>query len=89
VADAVLDLYRTRYSPYFPFVPLPVTATAAELEKTSPLLLRTVLQVAAPQTAAVQASVERWFRQQIAHRVIVERERSLELLQALLVWIAW
>jgi hypothetical protein len=88
-ADSILSLYRTSYSPYFPFVPLPVTAAAAELEHLSPFLLRTVLQVAAPQTASVQKSVDRWFRQQIAHRIIVEQERSLELLQALLLFIAW
>lgn len=88
-ADAILNLYRTSYSPYFPFVPIPVTATAAELEQSSPLLFRIILQVVAPQTAAIQKDVDRWFRQTVAQRVVVEQERCLELLQALLVFIAW
>jgi hypothetical protein len=88
-ADAIISLYRTSYSPYFPFVPIPVTATAAELEQASPFLLRTILQVVVPQTAMVQKSVDRWLRQHIARRIIVEQERCLELLQALLVFIAW
>ena len=88
-ADAILNLYRTSYSPHFPFVAIPVTATAAELEQSSPLLFRTILQVVAPQTAAIQKGVDRWFRRTVAQRVIVEQERCLELLQALLVFIAW
>jgi hypothetical protein len=88
-ADAALNLYRTSYSPYFPFVPVHVTTAAAELDQTSPFLLRTILQVVVPQTAEVQKSVDRWFRQTISQRVIVEQERCLELLQALLVFIAW
>ncbi|SPQ23416.1 db9d8240-fd34-4dca-8ffb-04f3f1f132ba [Thermothielavioides terrestris] len=88
-ADAILGLYRTSYSPYFPFVPVHVTTAAAELDQTSPFLLRTILQVAVPQTAAVQKSVDRWFRQTISQRVIVKQERCLELLQALLIFIAW
>lgn len=88
-ADAIIDLYRTSYSPYFPFVPISLTVAAAELEQASPFLLRTILQVAVPQIAVVQKSVDRWFRQLIAQRVIVEQERRLELLQALLVFIAW
>ncbi|KAK4235718.1 hypothetical protein C8A03DRAFT_17567 [Achaetomium macrosporum] len=67
-ADGILNLYRTSYSPYFPFVPVPVTMAAAELERASPFLLRTILQVAVPQTAAVQKRVERWFRQTISQR---------------------
>ncbi|KAK4233284.1 hypothetical protein C8A03DRAFT_48123 [Achaetomium macrosporum] len=67
-ADAIVDLYRRSYSPYFPFVPIPVTAAAADLEQASPFPLRTILQVAAPQTAVVQRSVDRWFRQHIAQR---------------------
>lgn len=88
-ADAILNLYRTSYVLHCPFVPIPVTAAAAELEHTSPFLLRTILQAVAPQSAAVQKSVDRWFRQTVAQRVVVEQERSLELLQALLVFIAW
>lgn len=88
-ADAIINIYQTSYSPSFPFVPLPVTVAATELEQTAPILLRTILQVAVPQIAVVQKGVSRWFRQVMAQRVIVEKERRLELLQALLVFIAW
>ncbi|KAK4158310.1 hypothetical protein C8A00DRAFT_10977 [Chaetomidium leptoderma] len=67
-ADAIINIYRTSYSPYFPFVPIPVTVAATELEETAPFLLRTILQVAVPQIAVVQKSVDRWFRQVMAQR---------------------
>lgn len=87
--DAALDLYRSAYNPYFPFVPLPASMTGLEVYSATPFLLRTILQVVVPQTSAVQKTVQMWFRQSIAQYVVVEQERRLELLQAILVFVAW
>lgn len=88
-ANVALDLYRSVYTPSFPFVPIPLTMTAFELYQTTPFLLRTILQVTAPQTPTIQREVQLWFRQYIAQHVVVEQERSLELLQCILAFVAW
>lgn len=88
-ADSAIRLYRTAYMPYFPFVPLPVTMTASELHDSAPFLARTILQMTVPAPASVQKEAQRFFRQQFAQHVVVDQERRLELLQALLVFVAW
>ncbi|EGX93285.1 hypothetical protein CCM_04658 [Cordyceps militaris CM01] len=88
-ADAAIRLYRTAYMPYFPFVPIPVTMTAAELHDSAPFFARTLLQMTVPAPASVQKEAQRFFRQQLAQHVVVNQERRLELLQAILVFVAW
>lgn len=88
-ADASLALYRSTFTPYFPFVPIPVTITANELYHTAPLLLRTILQVVVPHDLQAQRRVDRWFHEYIAQQIVVEKKRRLELLQSILVFLAW
>ncbi|KAK7743268.1 hypothetical protein SLS53_004353 [Cytospora paraplurivora] len=88
-ADRALNLYRSLYAPYFPFVTVPVMVTAYELTQNSPFLFRTIVSVTTPQSPAIQADFKVWFRHYIAEHVVINNERRLELLQALLVHIAW
>lgn len=88
-ADRALNLYRSVYTPYFPFVPVPVMTSAYDLYTRSPLLFRVIIQATAPQSAAVQREARVWFRQYLAQHVVVEQERRLEILQAILVHLAW
>ncbi|KAJ5188374.1 hypothetical protein N7472_007388 [Penicillium cf. griseofulvum] len=88
-ADGALSMYQSLYTPYFPFVPVPVTMTANEMHDRTPFLLRTILLVTVSQSLSIQKAAQLWFRQQIAQRVVVDQERRLELLQAILVFVAW
>lgn len=88
-ADQCLHEYRSNFTPSFPFVPIPITMSAYELHEAADFLLRTILIVVAPQTLAVQRSVQKWFRQYLAQHLVVEQERRLELLQAILIFVAW
>ncbi|KAF4840334.1 Transcriptional regulator WAR1 [Colletotrichum siamense] len=87
-ADAVLQLYTSDFVAQFPFVPLP-THNAYDLYRTKPLLFKTVLWTCSPPSRDLNAAFEKWFRQHVAHRVVVLLEKSLELLQSLLVFFAW
>ncbi len=62
---------------------------AVELSERHPLLFRTVIQSVAPQPPEVQRNASRWIREQIAMRAVVNQEKSLELLQVLLLYIGW
>lgn len=88
-ADRALNIYRSLYAPYFPFVTIPVMATASDLCEKTPFLFRTIVSVAAPQGPNTQSDFREWFKRYIAEHVVVNNERRLELLQALLVHVAW
>ncbi|PSR82105.1 hypothetical protein BD289DRAFT_484068 [Coniella lustricola] len=88
-AERHLDLYRTVHASYFPFVPIPVLMSARELFDRSPFLFRAIIAVTAPQSGDVQAEYRIWFREYVAQHVVVNNERKLEVLQAILVHLAW
>ncbi|TLD19622.1 hypothetical protein PspLS_09446 [Pyricularia sp. CBS 133598] len=88
-AAQVLNVYVTLYVPNFPFIPLPPRLSPEELYAATPFLFRTIMLVAAPQSASTQRAGEKWFRRSIAEYVVVLGEKRLELLQALLLFIAW
>ncbi|KAJ5676169.1 hypothetical protein N7462_009066 [Penicillium macrosclerotiorum] len=57
--------------------------------KETPLLLKTILWVCKSSLLYTNKSFEIWFRRHIAHRVVVLMDKNLELLQAILVFLAW
>ncbi|KAJ4390949.1 hypothetical protein N0V93_004548 [Gnomoniopsis smithogilvyi] len=88
-ADRALNLFRSIYSPYFPFVVIPVMTTSFDLYDKSPFLFRTIVAVTTPQSPAIQAEFKLWFREYVAQHVVVNNERRLEILQAILIYLAW
>lgn len=88
-ADRALNLFRSIYSPYFPFVVIPVMTSSFDLLHKSPFLFRTIVAVTTPQSPAIQAEFRLWFREYVAQHVVVNNERRLELLQAILIYLAW
>lgn len=88
-ADRALNLYRSIYSPYFPFVTIPAMASPHDLYEKAPLLFRTVVVTAQGPARSVQAEFNRWFREYVAQHVVVHNEARLEILQAMLVRLSW
>lgn len=88
-ADQALDEYRTMYSPWFPFVPLPQDMSAFDLYQKQPLLFRILVQVGLPQSFQSQRDVGTWFRKYIAEHIVVQQEKRLELLQTILIFVGW
>lgn len=88
-AERLLKLYQTDYHPRFPFVPIPRNTTAQDLFQRQPFLFRTIIQIVAPQSAALQRGIIAWFREYIATHIVVKQEKRLDLLQAILLFIAW
>ncbi|KAK2754617.1 C6 transcription factor [Colletotrichum kahawae] len=87
-AEEYLNIYRTRMVPHFPFVPIHVNVTARDLHSEKRFLFWCIMQALIPQTAPVQKAVDDWIRHHVAIHLIVNRERRLELLQGLLIYIA-
>lgn len=87
-AGQVLQEYMTEMLPQFPFVPLS-SVDAHDLYKRKPLLLKTILWVCRPPAPEAYAAFENWFRQHVAYQTVVLMNKSLEIVQALLVFFAW
>lgn len=84
-----LSIYTTEYAPNFPFVLIPSTMNPHSLHAESPGLFWAIMTAIAPQSFTLQQDVKTWFRQYIAEHMIVRQEKSLHLLQAILIHLAW
>ncbi|KAF3768090.1 hypothetical protein M406DRAFT_289423 [Cryphonectria parasitica EP155] len=71
-AERSLNLYRTVYCPYFPFVPIPVVLTSRELYDQCPFLFRTIMAITTPHPADVQAEYRVWFREYLAMSLVID-----------------
>ncbi|KIA75564.1 hypothetical protein HK57_00667 [Aspergillus ustus] len=89
LAAELLAKYRTRKMPQYPFVIIPETTDVATLHQESPFLLLCILAASLEHNPSLQDEVELIVRKEIASRLIVSVERNMDLLQGLLVHIAW
>ncbi|KAF2637578.1 hypothetical protein P280DRAFT_492426 [Massarina eburnea CBS 473.64] len=83
----LLESYRTM-ADFFPFVTLPKECFCRHLMQQRPILMFAILTAASYDSALLQLTLSREFRKVIMVK-IMNGEKSLDLLQALLVFIAW
>lgn len=83
----LVDTYRTM-ADYFPFVTLPKDCSCRDLLQQRPMLMFAVLTVASYDSVLLQLTLSREFRKVVTVK-IMNGEKSLDLLQGLLVFIAW
>lgn len=88
-AEQAVSDYRIRFVPHFPFVPLDPEVTAQDVFLKKPFLFRVVLLVAARLTVAKQKELKRSVSAYVGQHLVVMGKRSLDLLQGLLVYVAW
>ncbi len=83
----LLEIYQ-RMVKYFPFVPLPKDYAFQDLVQDRPMFMFAVLTVASHDSVLLQLMLSREFRKVIMVK-IMNGEKSLDLLQGLLVFLAW
>ncbi|KAK4044267.1 hypothetical protein C8A01DRAFT_31581 [Parachaetomium inaequale] len=88
-AEDVLQQYRQKYVPCFPFVPIPAGWTAHHLSVHQPVLFAVIVHAVAAPTYPARAAFHKWFRQCLAQEVVGDQRKTLEMLQAILVFTAW
>jgi hypothetical protein len=74
---------------YFPFVQVPENATVTHLSEDKPFLLLAIFAVASSHEKALQKSLGDELRKALCSKVILYGEKSLDLLQGLLIYLAW
>lgn len=87
-ADQLVAFFILELAPFFPLVILPTDTTAAQLRQSKPTLFLSVLAAASISVDAGLASVlNREMVRTYAERFFIDGEKSLELVQALLLMI--
>lgn len=87
-AENLLDEFRAMIY-YFPFITISPTTTAQELSSEKPLLFLAALMTASYSNHPLQSGLEQLYKQELASRVIVHAQKSLDALQSILVYLAW
>jgi hypothetical protein len=87
-ADRILEQFRTDKLPNFPFVDIS-GFRAQDMVQHSPMLLRAILYSCPDPSWSNMFEMEKLFRQSIAMRIVIQHEKSIDLLQAILAFVAW
>ncbi|KAJ5082350.1 hypothetical protein N7532_011393 [Penicillium argentinense] len=88
-AQSYLDAFRTVMTPHFPFVVIPPDVSAHQLRQDKPFLFLAVLSAASYENMPLQRSLGAEVKKAVSSRMILNGEISFDLLQGLLVFLAW
>lgn len=87
-AEALLNIFRHQYLKYFPFTHIPSEASAQQLQLERPFLFLNIRAVCS-QSQAETDKLGYIIRKTLGSKFFVEQERNLDILQGLLVYLAW
>lgn len=83
-----LHAFRTQRLQFLPLIHIPATITVGDLKRQSPFLWRCISAVESKHTAR-QATLCVKIRELAGKRLLVDCDKSLDLLQGVLVYLAW
>lgn len=84
-----LEIFRTVMVHRFPFVIIPPNVTAQELREKKPFLFLTVLAAASYENMPLQRQLGKEIKNVVGSRMILGGETSIEILQGILIYLAW
>jgi hypothetical protein len=87
-AEAGLRSFRSLHLEFFPCVYISPSTTSEKLRGEKPFLWLTILAVTCP-SATRQASIVERFHTIVAQKLVIEHEKSIDLLLGLLVFLCW
>ncbi|CAM1503194.1 Fc.00g079700.m01.CDS01 [Cosmosporella sp. VM-42] len=85
----LLDIFRTRMTPYFPFIVIPDNVTIQELVSDKPSLCLAIMGASSNGDVKLQRMLIAHFNEIVTMRMIRGTFTTIELLQGLLVHVAW
>lgn len=84
-----LEMFRQKLMPNFPFVVIPSDHSAAELRNKRPALYGAIIVASSFSSIKTQTAYGEELLRYLTEELLMKGEKSLELLQALLVYTAW
>ena len=85
----LLHIFRSRLIPYFPFVLFPIEISIEELNQEHPCACLAILVAASFSDTSTQVALGNLFKQIVAVRMVEGDFNQLDLLQGLLIHVAW
>ncbi|KAG9250004.1 putative fungal-specific transcription factor [Emericellopsis atlantica] len=89
LAQELFVRYADHMAPQFPAVIFPPSQSVSELRRTRPVLFLAVMAAASSEIQALQAELQRELMMVFAEKVFLSGEKSVEIVQGLLVATAW
>ncbi|CAI7607533.1 unnamed protein product [Penicillium pancosmium] len=86
--ELLLEHFSTKMVHLFPFIVIPTGLTAEKLRQEKPFLFLNLAMVAC-QDASRQREFSKTVKEYVAEHIVLRSEQSLDLLQGLLVFLAW
>ncbi|TRX93002.1 hypothetical protein FHL15_006140 [Xylaria flabelliformis] len=87
-AEETLAFFRLHHLQFFPFVYIPPEMTAAQLSRDRPYLWL-VIRAVCCRSPVKQAALSRQIREELAHRILVSCERTIDMLLGALCLLGW
>ncbi|KAI0445468.1 hypothetical protein F4803DRAFT_507858 [Xylaria telfairii] len=87
-AEETLVFFRQHYIKFFPFVYLPPSLTAAQLQRDRPYLWLNISAICC-RSPVKQAALSRQIREELAHKILVSCERNIDMLLGSLCLLGW
>jgi len=87
--DELLTIFHNGLAPQIPFVVIPGTMTAHDLRTQKPMVYLTVMMAASYRNWPMQSALGKEILTLLAERVLFRGEKSMDLLQGLLIYIFW
>lgn len=87
-AENLLQAFGT-HMPNFPYVVIEAHVSLDSLRREKPFLLLSILNISARSNIQLRDQLEAELRETLARRVVVNCERSLDLVQGLLIYLTW
>ncbi|KAF8543337.1 hypothetical protein BDD12DRAFT_726571 [Trichophaea hybrida] len=85
MATELFDLFKEQIAPHFPAIVVPPEATASEIRRTKPTLFLAILAASSGRSHPdLRRALQKETAKAYADRIMVKSEKSLELVQALL-----
>ena len=88
-AENLLLEYKTHLAEQFPFVVLPLNSISQSLHQEKPLLWKAIMVASSHENSHRQMALGSSLMEDLMMRLLFRAEKSLDLLQSLLVLIAW
>ncbi|KAJ5578381.1 uncharacterized protein N7459_007345 [Penicillium hispanicum] len=89
MAESYVQTFKTVMTPHFPFVVIGPHILASQLRQEKPFLFLAVLASASYENMPLQRSLGAEVKKAVASRMILNGEVSFDMLQGLLVYLAW
>lgn len=89
IAERLLSRFKIKMTSYFPFVVLPDTTTVENMRQEKACLLLSILAIASFDDYPLQRSISHAFNHFIGARLAEGKIISFDVLQGLLVYLAW